>query len=83
VTDGTTNRFLKYDLNGKLQTYWGTYGTFPGGLNDPHQISVDPDGNLYVADVLNHTVKKFRPKPNADRSRLVAQEFRFQTARTQ
>jgi peptidylamidoglycolate lyase len=80
VLTGTTNRLLKYDLTGKLLTYWGTSNrsrTAPwavqGGFYAPHSFSVDPEGNLYVADYRNHDVKKFVPKPIAERSRLVAQ----------
>src|SRR5262249_5898701 len=49
ITDGRTNRFAKYDLTGQLLTYWGTQGTFAGALDNPHQTSVDSDGNLYIA----------------------------------
>lgn len=73
---GSTNRLLKYDLGGRLLTYWGTantQGVFPGSLYAPHAFSVDPDGNLYIADYRNHRVQKFTPKPDADRSRLVEQ----------
>ena len=75
MSDGETNRVLKYDLNGKLLNYWGVYGTAPGALNNSHHFSVDPDGNLYVAEVRNQRVQKFTPKPTADRSRLVGQPF--------
>ena len=73
---GTTNRLAKYDLKGRLLTYWGTantQGVFPGSLYAPHSFSVDSAGNLYVADYRNHRAQKFTPKANADRSRLVAQ----------
>ncbi len=76
VTDGRANRIAKYDLNGKLLTYWGVQGTFPGALNNTHESSVDSEGNLYTADTLNHTVQKFKPRPNADRNRLISQPFR-------
>jgi DNA-binding beta-propeller fold protein YncE len=81
---GTTNRLLKYDLSGRLLTYWGTGNIDPPGagfsqvtaagtLNAPHAFSVDTDGNLYIADYRNHRVLKFVPRPRADRSRLVGQ----------
>lgn len=75
LSDGTTSRIAKYDLNGKLQTYWGTQGTSPGYMNQPHAFSVDSEGNLYIANGLNHRVEKFTPKADADRSRLVGQAF--------
>ncbi len=77
---GTTNRILKYDLNGKLLTYWGTPSNgrrlLPGGLYAPHSFSVDPEGNLYIADYRNHRALKFVPKLNADPQRLVAQPIK-------
>jgi sugar lactone lactonase YvrE len=76
VTDGRANRMAKYDLSGKLLTYWGVQGTFPGALNNTHESSVDSEGNLYTADTLNHTVQKFKPRPNADRARLIGQPFK-------
>ena len=45
-SDGVTNRFLKYDLNGHLINSWGSYGTFAGGFWAVHQFSVDEEGNL-------------------------------------
>ena len=71
VLDGTTNRFFKYDLNGKLLSAWGVYGYFPGGLWGPHQFSVDSDGNVYVAESWSGRSQKFSPKPGADRSKLI------------
>jgi len=71
----TTARLLKYDLQGQLLTYWGTESRqrpFPGSFSGPHQFSVDPEGNVYVADFRNG-VQKFVAKPGADMSRLVGQ----------
>lgn len=72
---GSTNRILKYDRDGRLQTYWGTANTgdpFAGSLHAPHAFSVDPAGNLYVADYRNHRVQKFVPGIGADPRRLIA-----------
>ena len=79
VLTGTTNRLLKYSLTGALLTYWGTSNggrPFPGSLYAPHSFSVDPEGNLYIADYRNHRVQKFVPKLLADRKRLVGQPFK-------
>ena len=66
VADGGTNRILKYDLNGKYLYGWGGRG-HPGQFDGPHSLTVDQDGNMYLAEVFNGRVQKFRPKPNADR----------------
>jgi 6-bladed beta-propeller protein/NHL repeat-containing protein len=77
VGDGGTNRILKYDLDGHFLYGWGGRGGQRGTFNGPHQITTDQDGNLYVAEVFNGRVQKFRPKPNADRSKMVGQEARY------
>ena len=71
VADGVTNKFLKYDLNGKLLYSWGTWGTFPGAFWGVHGFSVDSDGNLYAAETFGGRTQKYRPKPGADRSKLI------------
>ena len=69
--DGMTNKVLNYDLEGHLHYSWGTQGSFDGGMSSPHGMSVDEDGNLYIADFFNMRVQKFDPRLGADRSRLV------------
>ena len=76
VADGITNKFMKFDLTGKLLTSWGTFGAFPGGFWGVHQFSVDTDGNLYTADVHVGRVQKFQPRAGADRAQLVGRQFR-------
>lgn len=73
VTSGAGNRLAKFDLNGTLLTYWGAAGQFAGGLTNPHAISVDSAGNLYVADAWSNRLLKFKPNPGADRARLIVQ----------
>ena len=68
---------LKYDLNGKYLYGWGGPGGQPGQFNGPHSITVDQDGNLYLAEVFNGRVQKFRPKPGADPAKVVGQELRY------
>jgi sugar lactone lactonase YvrE len=82
VADGGTMRIVKYDLNGRYQYGWGGPGGHPGGFNGPHSITTDQDGNLYLAEVFNGRVQKFRPKPGADRAKLVGQELRYAGPRT-
>jgi hypothetical protein len=77
VSDGGTHRILKYDLNGRFLYGWGGPGNFPGQFNGPHSITVDQDGNLYLAEVFGGRVQKFRPKPGADKTKLVGPERRY------
>src|ERR1700674_2095991 len=70
--DRSTNKMVKYDQQGHLQYAWGTMGNFAGGLWGVHGMSVDQQGNLYVAEVDSGRVQKFRPKPGANPAYLVA-----------
>ena len=81
VADGTTNKILKYDRNGRLLFSWGVTGTFPGAFRDPHHLSVDSEGTLYVADFLNRRVQKFVPRKTADKARLVGRPVGFSPLR--
>ncbi len=83
VADGGTMRVLKYDLKGNYLYGWGGPGGHLGGLNGPHSITTDQDGNLYLAEVFNGRVQKFRPKPGADKAKLVGQELRYKAPGTQ
>jgi DNA-binding beta-propeller fold protein YncE len=76
LSDGETNRFLKYDLAGKLLTYWGVSGTFPGAIDNPHKFSVDSAGNLYVVDYNNNRLQKYIPRPGGDRRRLIGPQYK-------
>jgi hypothetical protein len=78
--DGGTQRVVKYDLNGRYLYGWGGPGGFPGGLNGPHSMTTDQEGNLYLAEVFNGRVQKFRPKPGADPAKVVGQELRYTAA---
>jgi len=80
ISDGGTNRIVKYDLSGHYLYGWGGPGGFPGQFNGPHSITVDQEGNLYLAEVFNGRVQKFRPKPGADPAKLVGQELRYPPA---
>jgi hypothetical protein len=43
----------------------GSIGDYPGYLWGVHGLSVDQDGNLYVAEVDSGRVQKFTPRPGA------------------
>jgi len=80
VAAGGTSRILKYDLDGRYLYGWGVRGAQPGQFSGPHGLTTDQDGNLYVAEVFNGRVVKFRPKPNADLAKVVGQELRYPVA---
>jgi tripartite motif-containing protein 71 len=70
--DRSTHKLLKYDQEGHLLYAWGTLGMFPGALWGVHGMSVDQEGNLYVAEVDSGRVQKFRPKKGANPDYLVS-----------
>ena len=72
VFDSEAIRFLKYDLNGKLLSSWGTLGYYPGRFTHVNQFDVDPQGNLYVAEPFGWRPQLLRPKPNAKKEDLIA-----------
>jgi hypothetical protein len=77
VVDGGTNRVLKYDLKGNYLYGWGAPGGQMGQFNGPHQLTVDQDGNIYIAEVFGGRVQKFRPKKGADPAKLIGQQLRY------
>jgi sugar lactone lactonase YvrE len=41
-----------------------------------HGMSVDQDGNFYIAEVNNGRAQKFRPRPGANKAMLMGQPIR-------
>jgi peptidylamidoglycolate lyase len=76
AADATTSKILEYDLEGHFLYSWGTNGDWPGALWGVHGMSVDQEGNLYVAEVENGRVQKFRPRKGANPELLVGQPVR-------
>ena len=71
VADWTTDRLVKYDLNGRYILDIGGHGPQPGQFDGVHQINVDEDLNLYVTEVANDRSQMFRPRKDADPARIV------------
>ncbi|MSO82424.1 MAG: hypothetical protein EXQ53_03890 [Acidobacteria bacterium] len=71
VFDNSIQKLAQFDLSGHLLYSWGSLGTFPGALWGVHGISVDQEGNLYLAAVGRGGVQKFTPKPGANPALLV------------
>ena len=60
VADGYGNsRIAKYTKDGVFLTAWGTRGAQPGEFNTPHNLVMDAQNNLYVADRQNGRVQVF------------------------
>ena len=47
-----------------LELVWGSKGTGEGQFIEPNGIAVDPSGNVFVVDTLNHRIQKFDPQGN-------------------
>lgn len=67
ISDGYTNsRIAKFDRHGNWVKSWGSRGTGgprgdqnPGQLNTPHNIGIDRQNNVYVADRNNRRIQVF------------------------
>jgi DNA-binding beta-propeller fold protein YncE len=60
VADGYSNaRVHKYDPEGRILMSWGESGTGPGQFNIVHNVIVDDDGFVYIADRENQRVQVF------------------------
>ena len=65
VTDGYGNsRVHRYSADGKLITSWGAVGTDPGEFCNPHNVIVDENENILVADRENNRVQVFDNQGN-------------------
>jgi sugar lactone lactonase YvrE len=77
IADNDTSKIIKYDIEGHYQYSWGSKGEWPGALWNVHGMSVDSDGNLYLAEVNAGRVEKFRPRKGANPALLVGQALKF------
>jgi DNA-binding beta-propeller fold protein YncE len=60
VADGYTNsRVVKFGRDGVFQKQWGKNGTADGEFRTVHDVAVDSNGRVYVADRENHRVQVF------------------------
>jgi hypothetical protein len=71
AADDRDSKIVEYDLDGHLLYAWGTLSDNPGGLFNTHGMSVDQEGNFYVAEVGNGRAQKFVPRAGADPAKLV------------
>jgi hypothetical protein len=76
LSDGHENfKIYKYDLDGRMLYHFGGFGIFPGQLWGVHQMSVDQEGNLYVAEVWAGRAQKFRPREGANPAHLIGKSL--------
>lgn len=62
ISDGYGNaRVHRYTSDGRHLASWGESGTDPGTFNIPHNIDVDRNGLVYVADRENRRIQLFEP----------------------
>ena len=63
VTDshrnGTNNRVVRFSKDGKFIKEWGSKGTGPGQISEPHTIAMDSRGRLFVGDRENNRIQIF------------------------
>ena len=60
ISDGYMNAKIHvYSEEGKYKFSWGSPGVEPGEFNIPHNIAIDKDSYVYVADRENHRIQIF------------------------
>lgn len=62
VIDRKSARVFELDTSNNVVNNFGGVGGNPGKFNDPWGLTVDSDGNIYVADTFNHRMQKFNPQ---------------------
>src|SRR5262249_52080022 len=50
VADHGNSMVQKFSPGGSLLSYWGTFGTGPGQFDRTLDVSIGPDGAIYVSD---------------------------------
>jgi uncharacterized protein (TIGR03437 family) len=70
IADRRSHRVRRVAPDGTITTYAGNGDVGSGGdggqataaeLNQPHNVAVDADGNLYIADTMNNRVRRVTP----------------------
>ena len=57
--EGPNTRVVKLSKDGKFIKWWGGKGTAPGQFDQPHSITMDGKGRIYVGDRSNNRIQIF------------------------
>ena len=77
ISDGYGNsRVAKLNKNGDWIKAWGTFGTGEGQFRVPHNLQVDKQGNVYVADRSNGRIQVFDSERHVQEDDLVERGLR-------
>lgn len=60
ITDGRAHQVRVVNRDGKVLDTFGSEGTAPGQFQLPHDIAVSSTGEVYVGEITNKRVQKFR-----------------------
>jgi len=59
VADSGNDKVKKFDTDGNfILQIWG-YDLSSGRIDNPNDVSVDKDGNVYMSDEYNHRIQKY------------------------
>ena len=70
-SDAHTRRIIAWNPNGYLQYAWGGQGEWAGATDGVHGMSVDQEGNVYLAELFHGRVMKYKPRPGANPNYLM------------
>jgi tripartite motif-containing protein 71 len=59
VSDFGADKILVFDGSGNFSGSWGEAGNLSHQLNGPSDLHIGPEGDLYVADYYNYSIKRF------------------------
>jgi sugar lactone lactonase YvrE len=57
--NGKNNRIVRLTQDGRFIKEWGTKGSGPGQISEPHTIAMDSRGRLFVGDRENNRIQIF------------------------
>ncbi|MDC0740496.1 hypothetical protein [Polyangium mundeleinium] len=62
LEDAPSGRALELDREGKVITSWGGFGHEEGQFDTGHDITVGPDGSVYVVEQVGATCAEVSPQ---------------------